>query len=96
MSLTSFKTISFSITTTDAAQPLTPDDTLIVYDCNIYVATNPIKYGNGTDCNLVCTASATLWFTSLNGIKLSDIWVKSQNSGNAATVSVIGILKGSD
>jgi hypothetical protein len=64
-----------------------------LYDCNIHVYTNAIKYGNGTVIEGIAYAGETITFTK---IKISDWFIKNKTAGLNADVAIVGTLPRAD
>jgi len=76
-------------TITDGAKYLESFD-LVLYDCNIHVATYPVYYGNGINQTAQLGVGMVLWFKELN---LNKIYFKNVTGGSAGVVSVVGVIK---
>ena len=64
------------------------DAPVTLYDVNLHVEDNKVKYGNGVNQTAVLNVGMVVWFRELN---LHDIFFKNETGASVGKVSVVGI-----
>ena len=85
----SFYAITYTVT--DVAGQASADDTIIFEDVNIYIADKAIYYGDGVRQTAVGAVGGVLYYRNL---RISDFFCKNAVTGQIATISIVGTLKG--
>lgn len=77
-------------TITDTAKFLEDAD-VIIYDCNIHIEDNAVKYGNGVNQTATVQVGQIIWF-QLKPVNLHKLFFKNASAGSAGKVSVVGTV----
>lgn len=80
---------SDQITITDTPMRLTDYD-LELFDVNIHIEDNAIKYGSGTNQTALAYVGYILFYRKLN---LHKLFMKNASGGSIGKVSVVGVLE---
>lgn len=66
------------------------DADLTLFDCNLHIEDNKVKYGSGSNVTAVLNVGMVVWFREVN---LHKLFFVNETGAAVGKVSVVGVLK---